>query len=175
MNLIRSRLISFLLFFVAHESSNHHIIPDIMQEIEREISNPWDINIIYSMFRGDGDGKKFEYLLRDLYEDRGFKARVTPDSHDMGIDVIAKSDDEEIAIQAKCYEPGGNSVGNPKVRESYGGVADRGSDRLTVITTSGFVSSVYSLDFSIPLELIDGSGLVDMMNSSSLHPEDYLN
>lgn len=48
--------------------------------------------------------EQFEQHIANIYESEGYKIQLTPRSYDYGVDIIAASQDERIAIQIKMYE-----------------------------------------------------------------------
>nr|WP_257148037.1 restriction endonuclease [Bacillus thuringiensis] len=49
------------------------------------------------------DPRKFEYLIADLFNSRGYQAQVTPGSNDGGKDIILWKDDEVKFVEVKRY------------------------------------------------------------------------
>jgi len=75
---------------------------------------------------------EFEYLVAALFADMGYEVAVTEERGDKGIDVIARSASEVLAIQVKQHSEG-NNVGRPTVQQTIGAMARRRrqcSDRL---------------------------------------------
>ena len=67
------------------------------------------------------EGEEFEVYCKKLLELRGFQdVRLTPGSHDYGIDIFAEKDGIKYAIQCKCYN---DTVGIKAVQEAYSGKA----------------------------------------------------
>lgn len=97
-------------------------------------------------------GDEFEHVVCRLFQAMGYSARVTKQSGDQGIDVVAKRGIEIIGIQAKCYS---STVGNSAVQEAVAGRAYYGCNKSMVITNSTFTSSAVNLAFSNDVVLWD--------------------
>jgi HJR/Mrr/RecB family endonuclease len=82
---------------------------------------------------------EFENFIAKLFTAMGYKTQVTKKSGDYGIDVIAKKDNDIIAIQAKKYHDG-NPVGNRDVQRLLGAMQlkDVKANHSIIITTSHF-------------------------------------
>ena len=81
----------------------------------------------------------FEHFIGMLLNEMGYDTQITPKTGDYGIDIVAKSQDEVIAVQCKKYREGHN-VGNQEVQMLLGAMqlttvkATRG----ILVTTSQF-------------------------------------
>lgn len=88
-------------------------------------------------------GREFEMFIAQLYEDLGYKAKVTPGSGDQGADVIIiDGKGVKSAIQTKRYE---GSVGNAAVQEVISGRIYYKCNKSLVITNSTFTKSAVNL------------------------------
>lgn len=101
-------------------------------------------------------GFEFELFLYFLFQRLGHKARITPRSHDFGVDVII---DDDIAIQAKRNSPS-SMVCNKAVQEASTGKLYYGCKEGMVITTSFFSQPAIKLAESVGVKLIDRDILV---------------
>ena len=88
------------------------------------------------------NGNEFEYFICELYTKMGYRAEVTKQSGDQGLDVIAEKGDKKIGIQAKCYS---GTVGNSAVQEAVAGKSFYHCDKVIVITNNFFTSSAKEL------------------------------
>ena len=67
------------------------------------------------------EGHEFEYWCADLLRELGFaEVEVTPGSGDQGVDILAKKDGINYAVQCKCYA---SELGNKPVQEVHAGRA----------------------------------------------------
>jgi Holliday junction resolvasome RuvABC ATP-dependent DNA helicase subunit len=113
-------------------------------------------------------GVQFERLVAELLEKMGFRAEMTKTTGDGGIDIEAVLDKPFVGgrflIQCKRFAPD-SLVGSPMVREFYGAVtADRKAFKGILITTSGFTSQALEFASELPIELIDGVRLGEMLS-----------
>jgi Holliday junction resolvasome RuvABC ATP-dependent DNA helicase subunit len=112
-------------------------------------------------------GIEFEKLITSLLQRMGFHAEMTRATGDGGIDIVAHLEKPFIGgrylIQCKRYSPE-IMVGAPIVREFYGAcVADRKAIKGIFITTSAFTAQAHEFAQNLPVELIDGSGLKQLL------------
>lgn len=112
-------------------------------------------------------GIEFERLVTGLLDAMGFRAEMTKASGDGGIDIVATSDRSitggRYLFQCKRYAPG-NLVGSPTVREFYGAVrADPEAVKGILITTSGFTQQALEFARQLPIELIEGGKLRELL------------
>lgn len=72
------------------------------------------------------DDHEFEYFCSELLKKNGFKqVKVTKESGDHGVDVLANLNGRKYAIQSKRY---GKNVGNKAVQEAFSGRAIYGAE-----------------------------------------------
>lgn len=88
------------------------------------------------------NGSEFEHFVCELYTKMGYRAEVTKQSGDQGLDVIAEKGDKRIGIQAKCYS---GTVGNSAVQEAVAGKSFYHCDKVVVITNNYFTPSAKEL------------------------------
>lgn len=88
------------------------------------------------------NGNEFEHFVCELYEKMGYKAEVTKQSCDQGLDVIAEKNGIRIGIQAKCYS---NTVGNSAIQEAVAGKEFYKCDKVAVVTNNTYTSSAIEL------------------------------
>ncbi|MFI5396791.1 MAG: restriction endonuclease [Candidatus Binatia bacterium] len=112
-------------------------------------------------------GVDFERLVTSLLERMGFRPEMTKASGDGGIDIVAVLDRPIIGgrylVQCKRFGPD-TVVGSATVREFYGAlIADRAATKGILITTSGFSNQAREFAAQLPLELIDGNALRELL------------
>ena len=114
----------------------------------------------------------FEKLVLDLLLNMGYggrnkeMAKVTPASHDNGIDGIIPEDAlglDKIYIQAKRYK--GATVGKPEIQQFIGALEEQKATKGVFITTNKFTSGAIETanKSSKKIVLIDGRNLADYM------------
>lgn len=88
------------------------------------------------------NGNEFEHFVCELYSKMGYKAEVTKQTGDQGLDVIAERNGIKVGIQAKCYS---GTVGNAAVQEAVAGKNFYHCDKVVVVTNNLFTSSAIEL------------------------------
>ncbi|WKZ38485.1 MAG: restriction endonuclease [Anaerolineales bacterium] len=110
---------------------------------------------------------EFENLVNNLFSKMGFEAKLTRSSRDGGIDVVAFDPRPilggKVVIQAKRYK---NVVGVSAVRDLYGSMINEGAGKGILVTTSHYGVDAYSFANDKPIELIDGRGLLYLLNQN---------
>jgi restriction system protein len=114
----------------------------------------------------DMSPKDYECLIAELFSAKGYETELTKDSHDGGVDVIARleksSQKETILIQCKRHL---QNISVKEVRELLGVVEHRRATRGIVCASSGFTAS--ALVFakrSQRIELLGGPELMNLLN-----------
>jgi restriction system protein len=109
--------------------------------------------------------KEFESLITNLFEKMGLETRQTQASRDGGVDCVAYDSRPifggKVVIQAKRYK---NTVGVSAVRDLFGTMQNEGATKGILVTTSGYGKASHEFANGKPLELIDGSGLLFLLN-----------
>ena len=114
----------------------------------------------------------FEKLVIDLLLNMGYggrnkeMAKVTPTSHDNGVDGIIPEDAlglDKIYIQAKRYKD--SPVGKPEIQQFVGALEEQKATKGVFITTSKFTNGAIETanKASKKIVLIDGKSLADYM------------
>lgn len=119
--------------------------------------------------------ERFERIVLDLLLKMGYgnlvpddtAGKVTPQSHDGGIDGIIKEDKlglDNIYIQAKRYADT-NIVGRPQIQQFVGAIDGQKANKGVFITTSSFSREAqeFAQKASKKIVLIDGETLADYM------------
>ena len=126
--------------------------------------------------------KEFESLITNLFEKMGLETRQTQPSRDGGVDCVAYDARPifggKVVIQAKRYK---NTVGVSAVRDLFGTMQNEGATKGILVTTSGYGKASHEFANGKPLELIDDSGLLFLLNEHAgidakiEAPEDWVN
>jgi hypothetical protein len=128
------------------------------------MSNSKDGEII-SVMRQLGP-QEFEEFIATIWEIQGWETKVTQQSGDRGIDVVAKQSfpfEISIHIQVKRYGPNTRVTG-PEMQK-YGSLTQRPeADIVAVVTTSTFTSQAVSLAEEFGIRLVNGSLLSELVN-----------
>lgn len=115
-------------------------------------------------------GVEFERVIANLLRAMGFRAELARASGDGGIDIVAVLDRPLIGgrylIQCKRFTED-TPVSAPVVREFYGAFqADRSAVKAILITTSDFTAQARQFAEGLPIELISGEKLKDLLSKS---------
>lgn len=105
---------------------------------------------------GSMSGAQFEIFTADMLRAMGYGATVLGSSGDQGVDIIATSGDERIAVQCKNYK---KSVGNKPVQEVYAGARHHGCNKAWVMAPGGFTKGAFDLAGSVGVSLFDSSSI----------------
>ncbi|NBJ13020.1 restriction endonuclease [Microvirga arsenatis] len=87
-------------------------------------------------------GREFELYCRDILQEAGWHAALTPGSGDQGADIIAEKDGRRVVIQCKFYN---GAVGNKAVQEAYAAAAFHDAPYAVVVTNSVYTKSAHQL------------------------------
>lgn len=112
------------------------------------------------------DEYAFEQFLADLWAERGYSTKVSQETIDAGIDVIATKQSpylQKELIQAKRYNAE-NKVGGPEIQQ-YASLKHQGEnvDSVVVVTTSSFTRHARERADELNVKLVDGDQLVQMV------------
>jgi restriction system protein len=122
-----------------------------------------DVNLL------EKDPLQFEQLVAELFKCRGFDVMTTSRSGDGGVDAFATDADPltggKIVIQAKRHR---NTVSPAVVRELYGTVIAQGAAKGILVTTSKFGPDAHRFAENLPLKLIEGQELVQLLRTHGL-------
>jgi len=101
-------------------------------------------------------GKEFELYCRELLQEAGWHAALTPGSGDQGADIIAEKDGRRVVIQCKFYN---GTVGNKAVQEAYAAAAFQDAPYAVVVTNSVYTKSAHQLAYKNGVLLMHHSDL----------------
>jgi restriction system protein len=108
---------------------------------------------------------EFEALVSNLFGKMGLEAKLTRTAKDGGVDAVAFDTRPviggKVVIQAKRYK---NTVGVSAVRDLYGTMQHEGANKGILVTTSGYGPDAYDFSKDKPIELIDGGGLLYLLD-----------
>lgn len=112
----------------------------------------------------------FEYFIADLWEQMGWETRVTNQSGDRGIDVIASREhpfDQTVVIQAKRYGAD-TKVGSRDAREYAGSLHEHGSaDSAVIVTSGGVTSGAFDSARETGVKIISGQKLATLIQEEN--------
>lgn len=109
---------------------------------------------------------EFEVLVSNLFSQLGLETKLTRSSRDGGVDAVAFDTRPilggKVVIQAKRYK---NTVGVSAVRDLYGTMLNEGASKGILVTTSKYGPDAFRFADDKPMELIDGGGLLYLLES----------
>ncbi len=112
---------------------------------------------------------EFENLVTNLFSKMGLDARQTRSSRDGGVDAIAFDLRPvlggKVVIQAKRYK---NTVGVAAVRDLYGTMMNEGANKGILVTTAGYGPDAYEFAKDKPIELIEGTTLLYLLEEQGI-------
>jgi restriction system protein len=108
---------------------------------------------------------EFENLVSNLFGKMGLETKLTRTSKDGGVDAVAFDIRPilggKVVIQAKRHK---NTVGVSAVRDLYGTMLNEGASKGIIVATSSYGPDAYEFGKDKPLELIDGGGLLYLLD-----------
>lgn len=115
---------------------------------------------------------EFEEFLAWLFRQQGYDVKMTARKGDHGVDLVLSKEGRTYGVQAKRFGER-QKVGEPMLREFYGSFEDFGAQEGYFITTSSFTQSArdWVVNKRGRLQLIDGNGLVSMIQSITPKPK----
>jgi hypothetical protein len=118
------------------------------------------------------DNQAFEEFLGELWEQRGWETRVTPQAKDWGIDVIATRElpiPLTLVIQAKRYSSSRN-VSSTEVQQYSSLRRQRNNvDAVTIVTTAGFSDQARETAEALNVKLLDGTDLCRLIKDTQAY------
>ena len=112
---------------------------------------------------------EFEGLEANLFTGMGLETRQTRSSRDGGVDAVAFDPRPvlggKVVIQAKRYR---STVGVSAVRDLYGTMMNEGANKGILVTTAGYGPDAFQFAKDKPIELIDGSGLLYLLEQQGV-------
>lgn len=109
-------------------------------------------------------GIEFEMFLKELFEEKGYKVSMTPQSSDQGVDLILEKQNVKIAVQAKRFSQS-IRVGNSAVQEVYAGKKYYDCSDGWIISTSTYSKQAIELATKVRIVLIDRKKLIQMIKT----------
>ncbi len=109
----------------------------------------------------------FEHYIAMLFTKLGYKAEVTQQSGDGGIDIILRDGKSVFGVQVKRFLTG--NVGRPDIQKLVGASLNR-FDKMVFVTASSYSQGAIEYAQQNGVKLIDGKG-VEEMSKKVLGPE----
>lgn len=105
-------------------------------------------------------GTQFEYFLKLLYKQKGYKVETTKVTGDFGADLVMTKDGKKIVVQAKRYN---SRVGIKAIQEVASSIAFYKADEGWAITNSEFTDAAIELSKSNNIKIIERKELINMI------------
>lgn len=152
----------------------HHVSPALTKEeqvvlnrerdaIARAITESTERTMqgkpIFAVFSDDMTPTEFEIFCAEQLKRSGWDARVTLQSRDQGIDVVAEKAGFRVVLQCKLYS---GPVGNKAVQEISAGKAHAQAHRGVVVTNSRYTSPAEQLASANGILLLHYSDLANL-------------
>jgi restriction system protein len=112
-------------------------------------------------FSDDMTPAEFETFCAEELDRAGWSARVTTQSHDQGVDVIAEKGDVRVVIQCKKYT---RPVGNKSVQEAAAAKAHEQANYGIVVSNARYTSAAEQLASTNGILLLHYSDLANLHN-----------
>lgn len=112
----------------------------------------------------DMSWREFEVFVAEAFKLKGYAVSMTEDGADGGVDLFMKKDGERYIVQCKRWRA--YKVGVDIVRELYGVMTARHAAGGFVVTSGHFTEAAINFAKGRNIELIDGSGLLVMMQAA---------
>lgn len=111
-------------------------------------------------------GEKFEYFLKKLFEDLGFRnIKTTQKTRDFGVDLIMfDPQGKKIVIQAKRYT---SNVGIDAINEAVGTRLPENANEVWVVTNSYFTKPAIEHAYKNKVKLLNRDSLIDLILKSN--------
>ena len=152
--------------------SENELLPAVVAMSKEELDNLFANNIKEPTIEVTTDvdkmsGKEFESYCSLLLEKNNFtNIKLTQDSGDHGIDILAEKDDITYAIQCKCYS---SSIGNSAVQQAHTGKSIYHKDIAVVLTNQYFTSQAIDEANILGVKLWDRDKLFSLINKSNMN------
>ena len=103
------------------------------------------------------EGEEFEKYCKALFETKGYRVKLTPQSHDFGADLVMRKNGKTTVVQAKRYK---NTVGIAAVQQVIGSKEYYHADDCAVITNNYFTDAAKELAKANNVTLYDRNYLL---------------
>ncbi len=131
----------------------------IAQIIDSRVETAVRDKPIFSAFSESMTPSEFEYFCAEQLRLSGWNARVTLQSRDQGVDVIADQGGVRVVLQCKLY---GGPVGNRAVQEAAAGKAHEQAQHGIVVTNSRYTAAAEQLASTNGILLLHYSDLANL-------------
>jgi restriction system protein len=106
-------------------------------------------------------GVQFEYFLKLIFSQKGYKVQTTKVTGDYGADLVMTSGDKKIVVQAKRYS---KRVGIKAIQEVVSSIAYYKATEGWAVTNNEFTDAAVQLAKANGIKLIERNELIDMIS-----------
>jgi hypothetical protein len=116
--------------------------------------------------------RAFEKHVAEIFRRRGYTTRLTPVSHDEGLDIDLSRDGERAIVQCKKWQ---GAVSRPQLQQFYGVMMHEEAVEGFFVTTGRFTDQAIAFAKGKPIRLIDLDGLLseDLFGQVDVRPRRY--
>jgi restriction system protein len=108
--------------------------------------------------------KDFEYLVAEAYRRQGFTVDYSVSKgSDGGVDLVLQRDGRRSLVQCKQWKA--FSVGRPVLQQMFGIMTAEGADEAIIVTSGRFTGEAREFANGKPMQLLDGSNLLELVKS----------
>ena len=115
---------------------------EVLKAIEVQIALASATQNPFAKFSDDFTPREFETFCAETLREHGWDARVTQQSRDQGVDVVASKAGRRVVLQCKLYS---SPVGNKAVQEAAAGRAHEQADFGIVVSNNRYTASAEEL------------------------------
>lgn len=108
------------------------------------------------------DGRQFEHYLSLLFQNQGYKVKVTKETGDFGADLIIQKDGKKIIVQAKRQ---GKNVGISAVQQAQAAIAHYRAHEAWVVSNRDYTEPARTLASANSVRLINRDSLLQMIRA----------
>jgi restriction system protein len=119
---------------------------------------------------------EFEHTVAKIYQDLGYKVKVTSQSNDKGKDIIMYKDGKKYLVECKKYNSE-NLVTRPELQKFMAAIYEEKAVKGFFVTTSDYTSTAYEYpkDVNYKLELLSGKDLMNLVYKAYPNRTKYMN
>jgi restriction system protein len=132
---------------------------DVVARIDAEVDDAASRQPIAAAFSDTMTPAGFEAFCADALRQAGWDARVTLQSRDQGVDVIAEKNRVRVVLQCKLHA---RAVGNKSVQEAAAGRLHEGADAAAVVSNNRYTPAAEQLAATTGVLLLHYRDLPDL-------------
>lgn len=99
--------------------------------------------------------REYEEYVYNHYKELGYDVKLTPQSNDYGVDILAKKDDEKLAIQTKMYGHSTRKVNRQMIMELCGAKEYYDCTKAVLATDGEVMSDAVEVAHKLNIEILN--------------------